>query len=65
MTKRTLHQGEHPVGEVVLLKERPPIDLALEEGVEAEYRGAPICREDRGAGGAELFEGHKRIAPYL
>ena len=46
MTEGTLHQSEHPVGEVVLLKERPAVHLALEERVEVEHRGAPICRED-------------------
>ena len=65
MTEGTLHQSEHPVGEVVLLKECPAVHLALEERVEVEHRGAPICREDRRTRGAELFEGHKRIAPYL
>ena len=58
MTEGTLHQSEHPVGEVVLLKERPAVHLALEERVEVEHRGTPICREDRGARGAEVLELH-------
>ena len=65
MTEGTLHQGEHPVGEIVLLKERPAVHLALEEGVEAEHRGAPISGEDRWSRSAELFEGHERNRPYL
>jgi hypothetical protein len=43
----------------------PPIDLAFEEGVEAEHRGTPIGREDRGAGGAEFLEGHKKNRPLF
>lgn len=42
-----------------------PVNFVLEKGVEAEHRGAPVRRENGGARGAELFEGHKKNRPLF
>ena len=53
-----VHQGGHAVCEVVFLEELGPMDLVLQEGVEAEDRSATVGRENRFAGDTEGFEGH-------
>ena len=58
MTERPIHQREHAVGEVVLLEELRTIDLALEEGIEVENRGATVSGKDGLARFAESVDAH-------
>jgi hypothetical protein len=45
VTERPIHQRQHAIGEVVLLEEFRAIDLAFEESVEVENRGAAVSGE--------------------
>jgi hypothetical protein len=58
MPEGSFQQGELPIGEVVFLETRCPIHLALEEGVEAEHRGAAVLSVNRWPWCAEILKGH-------
>ena len=58
MAERSVHQREHAVGEVVLLKELRTVDLPLEKRIEAKNGGPSVgSSKDRRARFAECSEG--------
>jgi hypothetical protein len=58
MPKRPIHQREHAVGEVVLLKELSAINLPLQEGIQIENSCAAVSGMDRRTGFAKGVDAH-------
>lgn len=50
MPKRTVNQGHHAVGEVVLVEKLGTVNLTLDERIEAEHRGPAVGGKDGGSG---------------
>ncbi len=58
MPKRTINQGHHAIGEVVLVEKLGTVNLTLEERIEAENRGPAVSGKDGGSGTAKGLECH-------
>jgi hypothetical protein len=56
--KRTINQGHHAIGEVVLVEKLGTVNLTLEECIEAENRGPAVSGKDGGSGIAKGLECH-------
>ncbi|MDD5199187.1 MAG: hypothetical protein PHC88_05230 [Terrimicrobiaceae bacterium] len=53
MPERSIHQGDHAIGKIVLIEELGAVDFPFEECVEAEHGGTAVSDKDRFARSAE------------
>ena len=58
MTKCSINQGLHAIGEIVFVEELLTMNLTIDKSVKVKYCGTAISRKDRLTRGTKIMDAH-------